>query len=111
MLNRKQQHSEYDWMNIEYGNTRVGKIRGQINAKVITIYSINIFPEFEGRGYAKKTIEMFKTTFDAIIADRVRPKAVGFWDKMGFRKIQGDNYVYLKKGAYLHHFPLTGIKK
>ena len=52
-----------------------------MNGKSLTIYSINIFPEFEGRGYARETIEMFKTTFDTIIADRVRPTAIDFGRK------------------------------
>ena len=40
--------------------------------------TIFIFPEFEGRGYAKETIAMFKADFDIIIADRVRYTATGF---------------------------------
>jgi len=88
LIEHDQQHSDFDWMNIDCGVTRVGKVRGFIDGKKLIIYSINIFPEFEGCGYAKETIEMFKTTFDTINADRVRYKAIGFWKKMGF---EGDN--------------------
>lgn len=74
-----QQHSDYDWLNIERCGRRVVKVRGLIKDKTLTINSINIFPEFEGHGFARKTIRMFKKSFDTIIADRVRHTAVGFW--------------------------------
>ena len=79
LLPPDQQPSNYKWMNIEYGGSRVGKVRGLINGTMLTICSINIFPEFEGQGFARKTIEMFKHSFDTIIADRVRYAAIGFW--------------------------------
>ena len=88
LLPHDHQPSDYDWMNIDRGSVRVGKVRGLIDGQSLTICSINIFPEFEGFGYARQTIEMFKATFDTIIADRVRPTAGGFWAKMGF---DGDN--------------------
>ena len=62
----------------------------------MVVYSINIFPEFERRGYAKATIEMFKKSFDTIIADRVRHTAVGFWEKMDFIDTKNGNYVWKK---------------
>ena len=94
LITRDQQHSDFDWMNIDCGNLRVGKVRGFINSKKLIVHSINIFPEFEGRGYAKKTIEMFQTDFDTIIADRVRDTARGFWEKMGFEDKGDGNYVW-----------------
>lgn len=94
LLPSENSHSDFDWMNIERGVARVGKVRGLINGKSLTIYSINIFPEFERRNYARQTIEMFKTDFDLIIADRVRPTAIGFWEKLGFVRKRGGNYVY-----------------
>ena len=78
------QDSDYDWMNIEHCGQRVGKVRGLIDGRTLTICSINIFPEFEGCGFARETIMMFKKSFDAIIADRVRYTAIGFWEKMKF---------------------------
>jgi len=97
LLDRESQHSDYDWMNIDRGTTRVGKVRGKISGKTLTINSINIFHEFERRGYARRTIEMFKKSFDTIIADRVRYTAVGFWEKMGFYSEKDSNYVW-KRG-------------
>jgi len=96
LLNSNQQHSDFDWMNINRCGMRVGKIRGLIKGKTLTIYSINIFPEFEGRGFARKTIEMFKKSFDTIIADRVRYTAVGFWEKMKFNADNNGNYIWKK---------------
>ena len=89
----RDKHSDFDWFNIDYGPVRVGKVRGLINGRALTIYSINIFPEFEGHGYAKKTIKMFKESYDTIIADRVRHTAVGFWVKMGFTRREDGNYM------------------
>lgn len=84
----------FDWMNIDYGATRVGKVRGLINGKTLTIHSINIFPEFERRGYAKETIEMFKESFNVIVADRVRYTAIGFWQKMSFNNEGNGSYIW-----------------
>ena len=89
--------SDFDWLNIECGAERVGKARGLISGKTLTICSINIFPEFEGHGYAARTIEMFKESFDVIIADRVRHTAIGFWVKMGFIDREDGSYVYRKE--------------
>lgn len=94
LIARDDQHSNFDWMNIDYGDIRVGKVRGLISGKKLTIHSINIFPEFEGRGYAKETIVMFKADFDIIIADRVRYTAIGFWEKMGFESGNNGTYVW-----------------
>lgn len=88
-------------MNIDCNGTRVGKVRGLIDGNILTIHSINIFPEFEGNGFARKTIEMFKTIFDTITADRVRHTAVGFWVEMGFTGVKGENFVYHKGDNYL----------
>ena len=90
-------HSDYDWLDIECDGNRIGKARGILDGKTLTICSINIFPEFEGRGYAKQTIKMFKQSFDTIIADRVRHTAIGFWEKMGFVDTNDGNHVYRRK--------------
>jgi ribosomal protein S18 acetylase RimI-like enzyme len=86
--------SDYRWMNIDRNGVRVGKVRGKIEDKVLTIHSIVIFPEYEGRGFGKKTVDMFKSKFDLIIADRVRPKAVGFWERMDFNNNGDGSYVF-----------------
>jgi len=97
LLSREEQHSNYDWMNINCGDSRVGKVRGLIEKKTLTINSINIFPEFERRGYAKETIGMFKKSFETIIADRVRHTAFKFWLKMDFIDAKNGNYVWRNK--------------
>jgi len=91
---QQQEHAVYDWLNIDRDGVRVGKVRGLIEGSVLTICSINIFPEFERCGFARKTIDMFKQSFDTIIADRVRHTAVGFWEKMGFVADGKGNYVW-----------------
>ncbi len=93
----REPNASYDWMNIDCKNTRVGKVRGIIDGKTLTISSINIFPEFEGQGYGKMTVDMFKESFETIIADRVRYTAIGFWNKMGFVDNDDGNYVHHKK--------------
>ena len=77
-------HSDYDWMNVYIGDQFVGKLRGKVCGKTITIYTITIFPEFQTHGYGKLVIEQMQEDFETIIADRVRFTAVGFWEKMGF---------------------------
>ena len=99
LLSRDQQHSDFNWMNIDCDNARVGKVRGLIDGNALVINSINIFPEFERKGYARKTINMFKTSFDTIVADRVRPTAKGFWEKMEFKDTGNGNYVWPGKGG------------
>jgi len=97
LITHNEQHSDYDWMNIERNDIRVGKVRGLIRGKLLTISSINIFPEFEGQGFARETIRLFKNSFDTIIADRVRYTATGFWEKMQFSKDGKGNYVWRRR--------------
>ncbi|MCD6347072.1 MAG: hypothetical protein J7L96_06610 [Bacteroidales bacterium] len=94
LIAHNEANSNYDWLNIEYCGKRIGKVRGVIDWKKLIINSIMIFPEFEGRGFARKTIRMFMKLFDTIIADRVRNKAVGFWQKMQFESDKNGNYVW-----------------
>lgn len=91
------QGSEYRWLNIDRHDVRVGKVRGKVENDVLFIYSITIFPEFEGRNYGRKTIEIFKERFAIIVADRVRPTAVGFWEKMGFSNNGDGSFVFTKQ--------------
>ena len=98
MLPKKEgSHSNYDWMNIDLDTVRVGKVRGKINRNILIIFSINIFPEFERHGFASETVRMFKKEYKTIIADRVRPTAVGFWEKMGFIYHEDGNYIWKEK--------------
>ena len=97
LLSSENSHSDFDWMNIDREGTRVGKVRGLVNGKGLTIHSINIFPDFEGRNYGRQTIEMFKGDFHLIIGNRVPPAALAFWEKMGFVPERGENYMYQKE--------------
>lgn len=98
LIPHNKDQSDYDWMNIEHGDQRVGKVRGLMDGRTLTINSINIFPEFEGRGFARETIKMFQKSFDTIIADRVRHTAVGFWKKMEFKTNEKGNYIWKNRG-------------
>ncbi len=93
---REEQQSDYDWMNIEFGDVRVGKVRAQIDGKRLTVFSINVFEAYQGRGYARKVIEKFKSSYFTIIADRVRPNAREFWGKMGFEENHDGNWMWRK---------------
>jgi len=95
-LSREEQHSDFDWANINVGDKRVGKARCKIGRNRLVIYSINVFPEFEGNGYGKRFVEEGKKHFDIIVADRVRFTAIGFWEKMGFKKSADGNWIYSK---------------
>jgi len=103
-LSKGAQHSQYDWVDISSGDTRVGKARckrvgltGRSNATII-IYSINIYPEWAGHGYGREFVDDCKCHFDTIIADRVRYSAKGFWDAVGFHDNLDGNWIY-RKGA------------
>ena len=63
----------------------------------MTIFSVNIFPEFEDHGYGKQFVLSAKKSYDTIIADRVRFEAIGFWEKMGFVDENDGNWAYRKK--------------
>ena len=89
-----QSPSHYTWININRKGIRIGKIRGLIYNKMLRICSINVFPEFEGQGFAKKTIDIFKESFTTIVADRVRYTARGFWEKMEFNDYNNGNYLW-----------------
>lgn len=85
---------DYDWFDIEHEATQVGKARCRIEAHQFTVFSIMIYPEYEGRGYARAVIDHFKRTYPLIIADRVRYTAREFWTKVGFAPETIDRYVW-----------------
>jgi len=91
----KEGDSRYCWVNIELGDTRVGKARIRKIYRKIIIKNINIFPEFERHGFAAQTVDLFKKTAREIIADRVRGTARGFWEKMGFEDVDDGNYRWV----------------
>ncbi len=95
-IERDTQHSDYDWANITYCDERVGKARCLINKETLTIYSINIFPEYEGHGYGREFVEFSKFNFNRIIADRVRYSAIGFWERCGFVDNNDGNWIWIR---------------
>jgi hypothetical protein len=94
VMRREDHGSAYDWMNIDCGPTRVGKVRGLVDGQRLVIHSMNIFPEYEQLGYGQQTVEMLQTAFDTIVADRVRHTATGFWRKMGFAPDPEGQFVW-----------------
>ncbi len=91
---KEQQRSAYDWADISHGSDRVGKARCTIQDSTIIIYSINIYPTWEGHGYGREFVDYCKNHFQVVIADRVRPTAVGFWEAMGFSNDNDGNWSY-----------------
>ena len=89
--------SSCHWIDIDQDGRRVGKMRARIQENSLIIYSITIFPEFERRGYARRTVDMMKTVFQSIVADRVRPRAAGFWTRMGFRPADGGWFEFRRE--------------
>jgi len=85
---------DYDWFDVELGGTPVGKSRCRIEADCFTVFSIMIYPEYEGHGYARAVISHFKTRYGLIVADRVRYTARDFWLKMGFVPETIDRYTW-----------------
>jgi len=92
---KEQQRSEYDWADIFFNELVVGKARCLIEGEKFTIFSINIYPDYQGKGYGKAFVENAKLHFKIIIADRVRFKAAGFWENVGFKQLgQTDNWIF-----------------
>jgi len=88
------QVSDYDWFNVQRGDRRIGKVRALVENDRVTIYSMTIFPEYQGHGYGEAVVERFKAAYQTIVADRVRPPARGFWEHEGFLQDGLGNYVY-----------------
>ena len=99
---RDKQHSEYDWADISNEGQRIGKARCKIENDTIIICSINIYPEWEGHGYGRDFVDYCKGHFKVVIADRVRPTAVGFWETMGFRNNHDGAWIYRKTSMRMH---------
>ena len=96
-LNKAESNSEYDWANLNVDDIRVGKSRCLIKPELFIIYSIIIFPEYEGNGYGKLFVEQCKSKYKVIIADKVRFTAIGFWERMGFTDNLDGNWIYKKE--------------
>jgi GNAT superfamily N-acetyltransferase len=85
---------DYDWFDIEQAGTQVGKSRCRVEATQFTVFSIMIYPEFEGQGIARAVIDHLKRNHAFIIADRVRFTARAFWLKVDFQPETIDRYVW-----------------
>ena len=96
-ISREQQKSEYDWANIFFNDSSVGKARCLINGDEFTIFSVNIYPEFQGNGYGKAFVDEAKRKYKKVVADKVRHGAVGFWENAGFvRDNEAANWIYAR---------------
>lgn len=81
----------YDHMDIDLPDVRVGSVRYRAMGRRAVIYSIQVFPEFQGNGYGRQVIDDFKSRYAVLVADRVRYTARMFWEKMGFEKLPNDD--------------------
>jgi len=88
----------YLWVNIDNGSVRVGKARVKKLADKTIIKSINIFPEYERRGFARQAVDRLKGSSRQLVADRVRSSARGFWERMGFVDAGDGNYTWRAAG-------------
>ena len=94
-ISREQQKSAYDWADIVFHDVCVGKSRCRIGNNLLTIYSITIYPEFQGNGFGKAFVGAAKSRYATIVADRVRFMAIGFWESVGFvRDGLSENWIY-----------------
>jgi GNAT superfamily N-acetyltransferase len=87
---------EQDRIDIDLPHARVGSVRCLFQGEKVIVYSIRVFPEFEGNGFGRRTIEMLKGRFAMVVADRVRFSARGFWEKLGFQECPDHNWVYVR---------------
>lgn len=93
-LPRSADLGDYDWFDLEWADTPVGKARCRVETGKLTVFSINVYPEFSGKGFGRAVIEHFKTAYPVLVADRVRYTAREFWIKVGFLPEGEDDYVW-----------------
>lgn len=86
---------DFDRVDIDLPQVRIGNIRCRLGDDTATIFSIQIFPEFQGRGYGKDAVNMMKHRYRNLIADRVRFTARAFWEKMGFKPRDDGNWEFI----------------
>lgn len=88
----------YDRIDIDLPEARIGNIRCRFMSEKVIVYSIQVFPEFQRRGYGAAAIESLKVRFRVVVADRVRFTAREFWEKMGFLPLPDGNWEYRLAG-------------
>ena len=93
-LPRSPDLGDYDWFDLELGGVQVGKARCRVEPEQFTVFSIMVYPEYQGHGYARLAIGHFQREHTLIVADRVRYDARPFWAKMGFCAESMDHYVW-----------------
>ncbi|MGI9134290.1 MAG: GNAT family N-acetyltransferase [Rhodoferax sp.] len=92
--NRRGSLEGYDRIDIDLPEARIGNIRCRLLGEKAIVYSIQIFPEFQGNGYGAAAIRMLKSRYAVLVADRVRFTARAFWEKMGFQEAPDGNWEY-----------------
>ena len=84
----------YDRIDMDLPEARVGNVRCRFMAEKVIIYSINVFPEFQGNGYGTAAVDLLKARFSVLVADRVRYTARKFWNKNGFLEKPDGNWEF-----------------
>ncbi len=84
----------FDRIDIDLPEVRVGNVRCHFLGEKVIVYSIQVFPEFQGNDFGTTIINMLKRNHSIIIADRVRFTAREFWTKMGFKELPDGNWEY-----------------
>lgn len=84
----------YDRIDIDLAEARIGNIRCRLLGDKAIVYSIQVFPEYQRKGYGAAAIKMLKSRYRVLEADRVRFAAREFWEKMGFRENVNGNWEY-----------------
>ena len=87
----------YDRIDIDLPEARIGNIRCRFMGEKVIVYSIQVFPEFQKRGYGAAAIDLLKGRFDVLVADRVRFTARDFWQKMAFQPLPDGNWEFRRK--------------
>ena len=86
----------YDRIDIDLPDVRVGNVRCRFMSEKVIIYSVQVFPEYQRNGYGKAIIDILKSRFSVLVADRVRFTAREFWEKMKFIELPDGNWEYRK---------------
>lgn len=86
--------ADYDRIDIDLPEVRVGNVRCRFMGEKVVVYSIQIFPEYQGKGYGAAAIDMLKHRYQVILADRVRFTARNFWEHMGFSELPNGNWEF-----------------
>ncbi len=89
----------YDWIDLDLPDARIGKMRCRLEGRHATVYSVHVFPEYQGRGFGREIVDYLKERFEVIKADRVRPTAVAFWEHMGFRETKDGDWEFSRGTA------------